>query len=277
MFILETIFAVAYYFVFFLWTVHFSEPLGYWMMYFVDVYMAAFYYLTLVVVFVFWAAFCIVWQFYYKLSVDPEDVDVNVLRYELSPFRKVTHNETLEFWWTVIPSVIIFFVALPALILIYAIETPLAAPVLTMKAVGHQWYWSYEYTDKLDQAVFYQYADKSVLLDSYMVAESDLTLGQRRLLQVDKAAVLPIETQIRVIVTAADVLHSWAVPALGLKMDAIPGRLNQFYLYIPLQGVYYGQCSELCGANHGFMPICLYAVKPEVFVEWYLKNAALVN
>jgi len=273
MFILETIFAFSYYFLYFLWTVHFSEPLGYWMMYFVDVYMAAFYYLTMVVVFVFWAVFSILWQFYYKLSVDSEDVDVNVLRYEVIPFRKVTHNETLEFWWTVIPSVIIFFVALPALILIYAIETPLAAPVLTMKAVGHQWYWSYEYTDKLDREVFHQYADKAVNFDSYMVAESDLSLGQRRLLQVDKPAVLPIETQIRVIVTAADVLHSWAIPALGIKMDAIPGRLNQFYMYIPLQGVYYGQCSELCGANHGFMPIALYAVKPEIFVEWYLKNA----
>lgn len=274
MFFFDFILGFFYFFIYYLFTVHFSEPLGYWMMYFVDVYFAAFYYLTMVVVFVFWSTFSIVWQFYYKLFVDPSEVDVAHLRYELIPFRKVTHNETLEFWWTVIPSVIIFFIALPALILLYAIETPLSEPVLTMKAVGHQWYWSYEYTDKLDKDVFYQYSDKSVLLDSYMVPENELTLGQKRLLQVDKPAVLPIETQIRVIVTALDVLHSWAVPTLGIKMDAIPGRLNQFYLYIPVQGVYYGQCSEICGANHGFMPICLYAVKPEVFVEWYLKNAA---
>ena len=274
MFIYDLIFGVYYFFMYYLFSVHFSEPLGYWIMYFVDVYFAAFYYLTMIVVFVFWSTFCIVWQFYYKLGIDPDEVDVSVLRSEIIPFRHVTHNETLEFWWTVIPSVIIFFIALPALILIYAIETPLAEPVLTMKAVGHQWYWSYEYTDKLDKEVMYQYADKSVLLDSYMVAEPDLTLGQKRLLQVDKPAVLPIETQIRIIVTASDVLHSWAIPTLGIKMDAVPGRLNQFYLYIPLQGVYYGQCSELCGVNHGFMPISVYAVKPEIFVEWYLKNAS---
>jgi cytochrome c oxidase subunit II len=273
MLFIDLVLFFGYYLPYFLWTVHFSEPMGYWMMYFVDVYMAAFYYLTMVVVFVLWAVVAILWQFYYKLSVDPEDVDVNTVRYALVPFRHVTHNETLEFWWTVIPSVIIFFVALPALILIYAIETPLAAPVLTVKAIGHQWYWSYEYTNVLDKEVFEHFSHSSVCFDSYMVAESDLQLGQRRLLQVDKPAVLPIETQIRVIVTAADVLHSWAVPSLGVKMDAIPGRLNQFYLYIPLQGVYYGQCSELCGANHGFMPIVLYAVKPEVYVEWYLQNA----
>jgi cytochrome c oxidase subunit 2 len=274
MFLLETILALGHYFSYFLWTIHFSEPLGYWIAYFVDVYIAAFYYLTLVVVFVFWAVFSILWQFYFKLSVDPEGVDVNVVRYQIIPFRRVTHNEGLEFWWTVIPSIVVFFVALPALILIYALETPLAAPAMTMKAIGHQWYWSYEYTDKLSKDVFHQYADKDVTFDSYMVAESDLAVGQRRLLQVDKPAVLPIETQLRVIVTAADVLHSWAIPSLGIKMDAIPGRLNQFYLYIPFQGVYYGQCSELCGANHGFMPISVYAVKPDVFVEWYLRSAA---
>jgi heme/copper-type cytochrome/quinol oxidase subunit 2 len=99
-------------------------------------------------------------------------------------------------------------------------------------------------------------------------------LGQKRLLQVDKSLVLPIETQIRVIVTANDVLHSWAVPSLGVKIDAVPGRLNQVYLYIPFQGVYYGQCSELCGVEHGFMPISVYAVKPETFVEWYLKSSS---
>ncbi len=273
MFLLDFIVGFYYFFNYYLFSVHFSEPLGYWMMYFVDVYFAAFYYLTLIVVFVFWSTFSIVWQFHYKLFIDPSEADVVNLRYELIPFRKVTHNETLEFWWTVIPSVIIFFIALPALILLYAIDTPLGEPVLTVKAVGHQWYWSYEYTDKLDKNVFPGYENSAVFLDSYMVPETDLTLGQKRLLQVDKPIVLPIETQIRVIVTAMDVLHSWAVPSLGVKIDAIPGRLNQFYLYLPVQGVYYGQCSEICGPNHGFMPISLYAVKPEIFVEWYLKTA----
>jgi cytochrome c oxidase subunit 2 len=273
MFIFDLIFGIYYFFMYFLFSVHFSEPLGYWMMYFVDVYFAAFYYLTLIVIFVFWSTFSIIWQFYYKLHVDPSEIEINVLRREVVAFRKVTHNETLEFWWTLIPSVIVFFIALPALILIYALETPVSEPVMTMKAVGHQWYWSYEYTDKLDRDVFHQYADKKVLIDSYLVPESELKFGDRRLLEVDRPAVLPIDMQIRVIVTSMDVIHSWSVPSLGLKMDAIPGRLNQFYLYIPIQGVYYGQCSEICGVNHGFIPICVYAVKPEVFVEWYLKNA----
>src|SRR5688572_26188444 len=121
MFIQELILAVGHYFSYYLWSVHFSEPLGYWMSYFLDVYMAAFYYLTLVVMFVFWAVSSILWQFYFKVSADPEKVDVNVVRYQLNPFRRVTHNEGLEFWWTVIPSIIIFFIALPALILVYAL------------------------------------------------------------------------------------------------------------------------------------------------------------
>jgi len=269
---LNFIFAV-YEFFFHLFNVHFSEPLGYYMMYFVDVYFAAFYYLTLVVIFVFWATFAIVWQFYYKQVINPSAIDIE-MRDELLKFSHVTHNETLEFWWTIIPSVIIFFIALPALLLLYAIESPLAEPVMTIKVVGHQWYWSYEYTDKLDKSVYGSFADKSVMIDSYRVPDAELAMGQKRLLQVDKPVVLPIETQIRVVVTAADVLHSWSVPSLGVKMDAVPGRLNQFYLYIPLQGVYYGQCSELCGVEHGFMPISLYAVKPEIFVDWYLRNAS---
>jgi cytochrome c oxidase subunit II len=242
-----------YEFFFHLFNVHFSEPLGYYIIYFVDVYFAAFYYLTLVVIFVFWSTFAIVWQFYYKQVISPSQADIQ-MRDELIKFSHVTHNETLEFWWTIVPSVIIFFIALPALLLLYAIESPLAEPVMTIKVVGHQWYWSYEYTDKLDKSIYGSFSDKSV--------------------QVDKPLVLPIETQIRVVVTAADVLHSWAIPSLGVKMDAVPGRLNQFYLYIPLQGVYYGQCSELCGVEHGFMPISLYAVKPEIFVDWYLRNAS---
>jgi len=256
-----------------LFHVHFPEPLGYYMMYFVDVYFAAFYYLTLVVIFVFWSLFSIIWQFYYKQVINPSEIDVE-MRDELVKFSKVTHNETLEFWWTIIPSVIIFFIALPALILLYAIETPLTEPVMTVKVIGHQWYWSYEYTDKLDKSVYGSFADKSVTFDSYRVPDAELTMGQKRLLQVDKPLVLPVETQIRVVITATDVLHSWAVPSLGVKMDAVPGRLNQQYLYIPLQGVYYGQCSELCGVEHGFMPISIYAVKPEIFVDWYLRNAA---
>jgi len=240
----------------------------------VDVYMAAFYFLTFIVLFVFIITACIYLDFYVATSKEPNEAGVE-LRYHLVAFRKVTHHQTLEFWWTVIPSVIIFFIALPALLLIYALETPMAAPALTVKAIGHQWYWSYEYTDHLDPEIFQDY-NTGFTFDSYMLPEDRLTLGQRRLLEVDKAPVLPVETQIRIVVTSSDVLHSWALPSLGVKMDAIPGRLNQFYLYIPYSGLYYGQCSELCGANHGFMPIALYAVEPEDFVDWYLGKFSKV-
>jgi cytochrome c oxidase subunit 2 len=170
------LFFAIYEFLFHLFNVNFSEPMGYYMMYFIDVYFAAFYYLTLIVIFVFWSTFAIVWQFYYKQVINPSSIDIE-MRDELLSFSRVTHNEELEFWWTIIPSVIIFFIALPALLLLYAIESPLDEPVITVKVIGHQWYWSYEYTDKLDKSIYGSYADKSVSIDSYRVPDSELTLG----------------------------------------------------------------------------------------------------
>lgn len=266
------IFEVLYIiFVFFyqLFTVHFSEPMGYAMIWFVDVYIAAFYYLTMIVIFVFWITFSIIWEFYYKLFVD-QSIDVELFR-NILPFKNFNHSENLEFWWTLVPSIILFFIALPALTLIYALETPVDAPVLTFKIVGHQWYWSYQNHDTLDSTLFPQYSDRFFNFDSYLKPESELAFGQRRLLEVDKPLVIPVETPLRMIVTSIDVIHSWAVPSLGLKMDAIPGRLNQFWLYAPYQGVFYGQCSELCGANHGFIPITVYVVTPENYLSWYIK------
>jgi cytochrome c oxidase subunit II len=247
-----------------------SSPFGYWTIYFADLYHFTFYYLTAIVVFVFFSLWVSLSTFYFRVRGDFSN-SLDIREFVVS-FRRVSHNEKLEFWWTIVPSMIIFFIAMPALVLIYVLETPLHEPVLTVKAVGHQWYWSYEYTDRLNREIFGPYSDKSVLLDSYMKPTEELELGQRRLLETDRPLVLPVETPIRFLVTSGDVIHSWAVPALGVKMDAIPGRLNQFPLYIPFQGVYYGQCSELCGVNHGFMPICIYAVNQEDFVAWYLKN-----
>lgn len=126
----------------------------------------------------------------------------------------------------------------------------------------HQWYWSYEYSD-------YSNSDEpAVAFDSYMIPDDDLELGQLRLLEVDNRVVLPVNTHIRVIITGADVLHSWAVPSLGVKCDAIPGRLNQVSLFIKRQGIFYGQCSELCGANHAFMPIVVEAVCLDNYINW---------
>ncbi len=267
--LIEFVAFVFYVFFYQLFRVHFLEPMGYAMIWFIDVYMFAFYYLTIIVIFVFWITFSIIWEFHYKIFQN-QSVDVELLD-NILPFKNFTHSESLEFWWTLVPSVILFFIALPALTLIYALETPFDAPVLTFKIVGHQWYWSYQNGDVVDTTLFPKHSNKFFNFDSYMKPQSELKFGHRRLLEVDKPLLIPVETPLRMLVTSIDVIHSWAVPNLGLKIDAIPGRLNQFWLYAPYQGVFYGQCSELCGANHGFMPINVYVVTPETYLKWYFK------
>jgi len=143
------------------------------------------------------------------------------------------------------------------------------APALTLKVIGYQWYWSYQYSD-------YNGLDRpSLAFDSYMLDESELQTGDLRLLEVDNEVVLPINTHIRIMLTASDVLHSWAVPALGVKTDAVPGRLNQIPLFIKRAGVFYGQCSELCGVNHAFMPIVVKAVEPADYLDWVLSHSKI--
>jgi len=170
---------------------------------------------------------------------------------------KIIHGTTIEIAWTVTPSLILVFIAIPSFALLYSIDE-IVDPSLTIKAIGHQWYWTYEYSDYSQNIVF----------DSYLIPEDDLEIGQLRLLEVDNRIVLPTFTHIRVIITAADVLHSWAIPSLGIKCDAVPGRLNQTSLFIEREGVFYGQCSEICGANHGFMPIVVEAVSLENYISW---------
>nr|YP_002907494.1 cytochrome c oxidase subunit II [Xenomystus nigri]BAH58977.1 cytochrome c oxidase subunit II [Xenomystus nigri] len=165
-------------------------------------------------------------------------------------------SQEIEIIWTVLPAVILILIALPSLRILYLMDE-INNPHLTIKAIGHQWYWSYEYTDYKDLA-----------FDSYMVPTQDLTPGQFRLLEVDHRMVIPTESPIRVLITAEDVLHSWAVPSLGIKMDAVPGRLNQATFITSRPGVYYGQCSEICGANHSFMPIAIEAVPLKHFEDW---------
>nr|AKI84630.1 cytochrome c oxidase subunit II [Crocidura beatus]AKI84838.1 cytochrome c oxidase subunit II [Crocidura beatus]AKI84851.1 cytochrome c oxidase subunit II [Crocidura beatus] len=174
---------------------------------------------------------------------------------------KLTHTSTMdaqavETIWTILPAIILVLIALPSLRILYMMDE-INNPTLTIKTVGHQWYWSYEYTD-YDELNF----------DSYMVPTSELKPGDLRLLEVDNRAVLPMEMTIRVLVTSEDVLHSWAVPSLGLKTDAIPGRLNQTTLLATRPGLYYGQCSEICGSNHSFMPIVLELVPLKIFEKW---------
>nr|YP_009118030.1 cytochrome c oxidase subunit II [Urosaurus nigricaudus]AJF22782.1 cytochrome oxidase subunit 2 [Urosaurus nigricaudus]QCT81389.1 cytochrome oxidase subunit 2 [Urosaurus nigricaudus]QCT81688.1 cytochrome oxidase subunit 2 [Urosaurus nigricaudus] len=173
----------------------------------------------------------------------------------------LTHTNTMdaqevEMIWTILPAIILVLIALPSLRILYLMDE-INNPHLTIKTLGHQWYWSYEYTD---------YEDLS--FDSYMTPTADLEPGTFRLLEVDNRMVVPMESPIRMLISAEDVLHSWAVPALGIKTDAIPGRLNQTTFITSHPGLFYGQCSEICGSNHSFMPIVVEAVPLEHFETW---------
>nr|UPL65678.1 cytochrome c oxidase subunit II [Homoeocerus unipunctatus] len=174
--------------------------------------------------------------------------------------RNLLEGQLIEFIWTALPAVTLVFIALPSLHLLYLIDE-VNSPMLTLKSIGHQWYWSYEYSDF-----------NNIEFDSYMKPTNELADGEFRLLDVDNRVVLPMNTQIRVLVTAADVLHSWTVPALGIKIDAIPGRLNQGSFSINRPGLLYGQCSEICGANHSFMPIVIESVPTNNFIKWLNSN-----
>jgi len=172
-----------------------------------------------------------------------------------SPSRR-THNTVLEIAWTAVPVLILVVIAIPSFKLLYFMDR-VHEPEMTLNAIGHQWYWSYEYPDNGD-----------FTFDAYMVADADLQEGQLRLLTTDNAVVLPVDTDIRVLISATDVIHSWAVPAFGVKTDAVPGRVNETWVRIDEPGMYYGQCSELCGDLHGFMPIMVRAVSKEEFDAW---------
>ena len=171
---------------------------------------------------------------------------------------KTSHNTLIEIIWTAIPVLILVVIAVPSFRLLYY-EGKVVNPELTIKATGHQWYWQYTYPDNGD-----------IDFDSNIIADADLKPEQRvnRLLEVDNQMVVPVDTNIRIISTAADVLHSWAVPSLGVKKDSVPGRLNETWFKANKEGVYYGQCSEICGVGHGFMPIAVNVVSKDAFAAW---------
>nr|AIY61739.1 cytochrome c oxidase subunit 2 [Jugositermes tuberculatus] len=173
--------------------------------------------------------------------------------------RFILEGQMIETIWTIAPAIILVFIAMPSLRLLYLMDE-IHNPALTLKAVGHQWYWSYEYSDFT-----------KIEFDSYMVQQNDQNLDTFRLLDTDNRIVLPMSSPIRMIVTAADVLHAWTVPGLGVKTDATPGRLNQVSFSINRPGILYGQCSEICGANHSFMPIAIESVSTNQFINWVSK------
>ena len=168
---------------------------------------------------------------------------------------KRTHNVTVEVLWTLIPCLILIVMAVPSFKILYK-QDAIPKADLTIKAIGYQWYWGYEYPDE------------NLVFDSYMIEEKDLKANQPRLLAVDNEVVVPVGKVVKVLITANDVLHAWALPSFGVKRDAVPGRINETWFKAEKVGTYYGQCSELCGIKHAFMPIAVKVVSEEEYQEW---------
>jgi heme/copper-type cytochrome/quinol oxidase subunit 2 len=334
----------------------FSEPATPIMEGIVDFHNYIFFFLILIFVFVFTIMCNILIYFWYFFENPSNKWDI-FFRDFMFLNNKVTHGTVLEIVWTTVPALILIVIAFPSFSLLYSMDEVMM-PAFTLKVIGHQWYWSYEYTDQavidmytsalanktknlidselsvskislkdnealekivegkfeglkdnnnenylissfldwnkkgiknlLEFSVIHsdnytnkikELAGESILstskinvdFDSYMVPETDLKLGDHRLLEVTEHVVLPINTYIRILVSSADVLHSFTVPNLGFKADAVPGRLNQMSVYIKRNGIFYGQCSELCGVSHGMMPITVRAVNLEDYVRWLLS------
>ncbi|MAK12481.1 MAG: cytochrome c oxidase subunit II [Candidatus Pelagibacter sp.] len=171
---------------------------------------------------------------------------------------KTTHNVMVEVLWTVIPCIILVVIAVPSFKLLYKEETIPKADV-TLKAIGHQWYWGYEYPDE------------KIAFESVMIEDRDLKPGQPRLLATDTKIVVPVNKIVKVLITSGDVNHAWAVPAFGVKRDAIKGRINETWFKAEKEGIYYGQCSELCGIKHAFMPIEVHVVSEDKYEAWLIK------
>lgn len=212
----------------------------------IDLHDSIFFYLIVISVGVFWIMGSVIINFSLKNSP---------ITYKYS-----NHGTLIELIWTITPAFILIAIAFPSFKLLYMLDEVIS-PAITVKVSGSQWYWSYEYSD------FVRDGD-AIEFDSYMIPESDLEKGQLRLLDVDNKVVVPVDTHIRFIVTGNDVIHDFAVPALGLKIDAVPGRLNQTSVIIKRIGTFYGQCSEICGTYHGFMPSVVQGVEAEEFLVW---------
>lgn len=185
--------------------------------------------------------------------------------------KNLLEIQIVERVWTIIPAVILIQIALPSLLLLYILDEAVDSS-LTVKAVGHQWYWSYEYSD-----FWYDRTGSFLDFDAYIVPPQELSTSMFRLLDTDNHTVLPLKAHVRVLISSADVLHAWSVPSLGVKADAVPGRINQVKFIGQRPGLFFGQCSEICGANHRFMPIVLELVRGASFLDWVINIKYLDN
>nr|YP_010321821.1 cytochrome c oxidase subunit II [Stenochironomus zhengi]UKO33048.1 cytochrome c oxidase subunit II [Stenochironomus zhengi] len=174
--------------------------------------------------------------------------------------KNLLHNQMVEMIWTILPIFILLFIAFPSLRILYMLEE-INNPSISIKSLGHQWYWSYEYSD-------FPYIE----FDSYMIPTIEMKNSYFRLLEVDNRLILPIKNQIRILISSSDVIHSWTIPSLGIKIDGSPGRLNQTNFFINRPGIFFGQCSEICGMNHSFMPIVIESTPSNNFIYWIKKK-----
>jgi cytochrome c oxidase subunit 2 len=203
------------------------------------------YFLVLIILSVFWILCVIIFLF----------------KKNLISAKYLNHATFAEVVWTISPAIILMLIAVPSFSLLYILDEVIS-PSMTIKAVGHQWYWSYEYSD------YESASGDAIEFDSYMVPEEELEIGQLRLLDVDNRLNIPVDTHARLVVQSTDVIHDFAVPSLGSKIDAVPGRLNQTSILAERIGTYYGQCSEICGVGHGFMPIAINSLPLEEYLTW---------
>lgn len=233
------------------WQLHFQDPATPVAQSIIQLHDYIMFYLVGVVVLVFWLLVMILLTYHEKKNPFPN--------------KYFTHGTTLEIIWTITPAIILIAIAFPSIELLYLMDEVID-PLITIKIVGHQWYWSYEFSDYENEE------GQTINFDSYMVPTDELKLGDYRLLEVDERIVLPVKTHIRLVMTAADVIHAWAVPSLGVKVDCIPGRLNQTSIFLKREGVFYGQCSELCGVQHGFMPIVVEGVSLTEYISFLKKK-----
>lgn len=292
------------------WQLSFQKPATTMMEGIIDLHHDIFTFLVIIFVFVSFMLGTILFRYPARFHVSERGLPY--LKYVTG--HGITHNTVLEIVWTIIPTLVLLLIATPSFALIYALDE-VVNPELTIRVVGRQWYWTYEFPDSVTLNVsrelyynHYNVQNRSLAVsgflasplykawvqldartgflglrvpgfsfNSYIVATEDLFPGSFRLLEVDRRLVLPFASNIRVLVTSYDVLHSWTVPSFGIKVDAVPGRLNEYFLKINYLGLFYGQCSEICGVNHGFMPIKVEVVTEEQFKWWFLRTSLSEN
>nr|YP_009330821.1 cytochrome oxidase subunit II [Parengyodontium album]APD83411.1 cytochrome oxidase subunit II [Parengyodontium album] len=233
------------------WGIYFQDSASPQMEGLIELHDNIMYYLVLILFAVGWVLFSIVWNFIAKKSPISH--------------KYLNHGTLIELIWTITPAVILLLIAFPSFKLLYLMDE-VNDPSMTVVAEGHQWYWSYQYPD------FINSDGEFVEFDSYIIPDSDLEDGGLRMLEVDNRVILPVSTHIRIVVTSGDVIHSFACPSLAIKCDAYPGRLNQLSIFANRSGVYYGQCSEICGILHSSMPIVIESKSIPEFLHW-LSNA----